>query len=229
MESRIIKKHSDVALDLRSGNTQHSAHRPPVKSVSEHVLEMQGLTWTKLHTLGKPYDNDMAVNLINRSLNKDFGDFVRNFNMHCVGKTKGRDNKSKPQGNKREKRGRVRQEEQSNVCLPPPNPIQRRERKILIMIKLVTTATSLGIGRGTALFISKSCVQIRRSLSIVLQVQTCPYWQDSKQKLQREGLLERYQRKESLINATCYSGKMTKKPLKAYEKLQIYLSNSTMC
>ncbi|GJX27950.1 zinc finger, CCHC-type containing protein [Tanacetum coccineum] len=41
----------------------------------------------QLQALGKPYDNDMAINLINRSLNKDFGDFVRNFNMHCVGKT----------------------------------------------------------------------------------------------------------------------------------------------
>ncbi|GKF83885.1 hypothetical protein Tco_0248783, partial [Tanacetum coccineum] len=38
----------------------------------------------QLQALGKPYDNDMAINLINRSLNKDFGDFVRNFNMHCM-------------------------------------------------------------------------------------------------------------------------------------------------
>nr|GEU78167.1 hypothetical protein [Tanacetum cinerariifolium] len=56
------------------------------KPVSEHVLEMKGLM-DQLHTLGKPYDNDMDVNLINRSFNKDFGDFVRNFNMHCVEKT----------------------------------------------------------------------------------------------------------------------------------------------
>nr|GEZ28358.1 putative retrotransposon protein [Tanacetum cinerariifolium] len=41
----------------------------------------------QLHALGKSYDNDMAIKLINRSLNKDFGDFVRNFNMHCMGKT----------------------------------------------------------------------------------------------------------------------------------------------
>ncbi|GJZ28549.1 retrotransposon protein, putative, ty1-copia subclass [Tanacetum coccineum] len=46
----------------------------PGKPVSDHVLEMKGLK-DQLHTLGKPYDNDMAVNLINRSLNKDFGDF----------------------------------------------------------------------------------------------------------------------------------------------------------
>nr|GFA73721.1 SART-1 family protein DOT2 [Tanacetum cinerariifolium] len=41
----------------------------------------------QLHALGKSYDNGMAINLINRSLNKDFSDFVRNFNMHYVGKT----------------------------------------------------------------------------------------------------------------------------------------------
>ncbi|GJV46114.1 hypothetical protein Tco_1430650 [Tanacetum coccineum] len=64
----------------------HSCKQAPGKPVSEHVLEMKGLM-DQLHTLGKPYDNDMAVNLINRSLNKDFGDFVRNFNMHCVRKT----------------------------------------------------------------------------------------------------------------------------------------------
>nr|GEY83397.1 retrotransposon protein, putative, Ty1-copia subclass [Tanacetum cinerariifolium] len=85
----------------------------------------------QLHALGKSYDNDMAINLINRSLNKDFGDFVRNFNMHCVGKTvtelhallidyekglkdkaptpqvltiqNGRKNKPKPQANKKDK------------------------------------------------------------------------------------------------------------------------------
>ncbi|GJX04143.1 hypothetical protein Tco_0190059 [Tanacetum coccineum] len=108
----------------------HSCKQAPGKPVSEHVLEMKGLM-DQLHTLGKPYDNDMAVNLINRSLNKDFGDFVRNFNMHCVGKTvtelhallidfekglkdkaptpqvftiqKGRDNKPKSQANKKVK------------------------------------------------------------------------------------------------------------------------------
>nr|GEX95143.1 putative polyprotein [Tanacetum cinerariifolium] len=100
------------------------------KSVSAHVLEMKGYM-DQLHALGKSYDNDMAINLINRSLNKDFGDFVRNFNMHCVGKTmtelhaqlidyekglkdkaptpqvltkqKGRENKPKPQANKKDK------------------------------------------------------------------------------------------------------------------------------
>nr|GEY41228.1 hypothetical protein [Tanacetum cinerariifolium] len=53
-------------------DTLHSCRQAPGKPVSEHVLEMKGLM-DQLHTLGKPYDNDMAVNLINRSLNKDFG------------------------------------------------------------------------------------------------------------------------------------------------------------
>nr|GFC84225.1 hypothetical protein [Tanacetum cinerariifolium] len=63
----------------------HSCKQASRKSVSAHVLEMKGYM-DQLHALGKSYDNDMAINLINRSLNKDFGDIVRNFNMHCVGK-----------------------------------------------------------------------------------------------------------------------------------------------
>ncbi|GJS52664.1 hypothetical protein Tco_0626026 [Tanacetum coccineum] len=48
-------------------DTLHSCKQAPGKSVSEHVLEMKGLM-DQLHTLGKPYDNDMAVNLINRGV-----------------------------------------------------------------------------------------------------------------------------------------------------------------
>ncbi|GJV60337.1 retrotransposon protein, putative, ty1-copia subclass [Tanacetum coccineum] len=61
-------------------DTLHSCKQAPGKSVSAHVLEMKGYM-DQLQALGKPYDNDMAINLINRSLNKDFGDFVRNFNI----------------------------------------------------------------------------------------------------------------------------------------------------
>ncbi|GJS41136.1 retrotransposon protein, putative, ty1-copia subclass [Tanacetum coccineum] len=39
----------------------HSCKQAPGKPVSEHVLEMKGLM-DQLHTLGKPYDNDMAAN-----------------------------------------------------------------------------------------------------------------------------------------------------------------------
>ncbi|GJT99991.1 putative reverse transcriptase domain-containing protein [Tanacetum coccineum] len=64
----------------------HSCKQASGKSVSAHVLEMKGYM-DQLQALGKPYDNDMAINLINMSHNKDFVDFVRNFNMHCMGKT----------------------------------------------------------------------------------------------------------------------------------------------
>ncbi|GKC65264.1 retrotransposon protein, putative, ty1-copia subclass [Tanacetum coccineum] len=73
-----------VIIDLV--DALHSCRQAPGKPISEHVLEMKGLIY-QLHTLGKLYDNDMAVNLINRSLNKDFGDFVRNFQLHCMGFT----------------------------------------------------------------------------------------------------------------------------------------------
>ncbi|GJV87380.1 zinc finger, CCHC-type containing protein [Tanacetum coccineum] len=67
-------------------DTLHICKQAPRKSVSAHVLEMKGYM-DQLQAFGKPYDNDMSINLINRSLNKDFVDFIRNFNMHCVGKT----------------------------------------------------------------------------------------------------------------------------------------------
>nr|GFC91435.1 zinc finger, CCHC-type [Tanacetum cinerariifolium] len=70
--------------DLRFGGCSTQLQAGLGKSVSTHVLEMKGYM-DQLHALEKSYDNDMAINLINRSLSKDFGDFVRNFNMHCVG------------------------------------------------------------------------------------------------------------------------------------------------
>lgn len=81
---KMFEKPQAVENDLV--DTLHSCKQAPGKSVGAHVLEMKGYM-DQLQALGKPYDNDMAINLINRSLNKDFGNFVRNFNMHCVGKT----------------------------------------------------------------------------------------------------------------------------------------------
>nr|GFB94095.1 hypothetical protein [Tanacetum cinerariifolium] len=118
------------------------------KSVSAHVLEMKGYM-DQLHAFGKSYDNDIAINLINIFLNKDFGDFVRNFNMHCVGKTvtelyaqlidyekglkdkaptpqvltiqKGRENKPKPQANKKDK-GKGKTDKNKKVVPYQPKP-----------------------------------------------------------------------------------------------------------
>nr|GFC04872.1 hypothetical protein [Tanacetum cinerariifolium] len=77
------KKHNDVACLMLGKMSpalqkQFESYPPqlaPGKSVSAHVLEMKGYI-DQLHALGKSYDNDMAINLINRSLNKDLGDFL---------------------------------------------------------------------------------------------------------------------------------------------------------
>ncbi|GJV64864.1 hypothetical protein Tco_1475692 [Tanacetum coccineum] len=118
--------------DLRSGSTFYKVANGQGKSVSEHVLEMKGLM-DQLHTLGKPYDNDMAVNLINRSLNKDFGDFGLKDKVTPTPQVfsiqKGRDNKSKPQGNKQKKgKGKADKNKQVVPSQPKPNPKKRKEK-----------------------------------------------------------------------------------------------------
>ncbi|GJW68638.1 retrotransposon protein, putative, ty1-copia subclass [Tanacetum coccineum] len=63
---RMFKKPRAVEIyDLV--DTLHSCKQAPGKSVSAHVLEMKGYM-DQLQALGKPYDNDMAINLINRDL-----------------------------------------------------------------------------------------------------------------------------------------------------------------
>nr|GFC55072.1 hypothetical protein [Tanacetum cinerariifolium] len=57
------KKHSDVACIMLGKMSPALQRQVPGKPVSEHMLEMKGIM-DQLHTLGKPYDNDMAVNLI---------------------------------------------------------------------------------------------------------------------------------------------------------------------
>nr|GEY09176.1 zinc finger, CCHC-type [Tanacetum cinerariifolium] len=47
----------------------HSCKQAPRISVSAHVLEMKGYM-DQLHAVGKSYDNDMAINLINRDLKR---------------------------------------------------------------------------------------------------------------------------------------------------------------
>nr|GFA10144.1 hypothetical protein [Tanacetum cinerariifolium] len=135
----------------------HSCKQALGKSMSAHVLEMKGYM-DQLHGIGKSYDNDMTINLINRSLNKDFGDFVRNFNMHCVRKTvtelhallidyekglkdkaptpqvltiqNGRENKPKPQVNKKDKsKGKTNKNKKVVPYQPKPkhNSLKRKK------------------------------------------------------------------------------------------------------
>ena len=64
----------------------HSCKHGDDKPVSDYVLEMKEY-FDKLHRLNFGYPGNVQVNLINRSLRKDFKCFVQNFNMHCLGKT----------------------------------------------------------------------------------------------------------------------------------------------
>ncbi|GJT30441.1 zinc finger, CCHC-type containing protein [Tanacetum coccineum] len=158
------KIHSDVAC-LMLGKMSPALQRQfelyfPQAMLNElrkiaYGLEMKGYM-DQLQALGKPYDNDMAINLINRSLNKDFVDFVRNFNMHCVGKTvsdlhallidyekglkdkahtpqvlaiqKGRVNKPKPQANKKGK-SKGKADKNKQVVAYQPKPKQNPSQK----------------------------------------------------------------------------------------------------
>nr|GFA06070.1 zinc finger, CCHC-type [Tanacetum cinerariifolium] len=56
------------------------------QSVSLHVLKMKGHI-ENLERLDQPVGQNLAVSLILVSLNKDFGSFVQNYNMHGMGKT----------------------------------------------------------------------------------------------------------------------------------------------
>ena len=56
------------------------------KPVEDYVLEMTDY-FDQLQRIHFGYPENVQLNLINRSLNKDFTGFVQNFNMHCSGKT----------------------------------------------------------------------------------------------------------------------------------------------
>nr|GEZ72608.1 zinc finger, CCHC-type [Tanacetum cinerariifolium] len=62
------KKHNDAVEIYDLVDALQSCKQAPGKSVSAHVLEMKGYM-DQLHALGKSYDNDMAINLINRKEN----------------------------------------------------------------------------------------------------------------------------------------------------------------
>jgi hypothetical protein len=64
----------------------HSCKHGDGKPVSAYVLMMKDY-FDQLYRLNFGYPENVQVNLINRSLNKDFKGFVQNFNMHCSGKT----------------------------------------------------------------------------------------------------------------------------------------------
>nr|GEW57127.1 hypothetical protein [Tanacetum cinerariifolium] len=64
----------------------HTCKQEEGQSVSSHVLNMKGYI-DNLERLGQPVGQNLTVSLILVSLNKDFDNFVQNYNMHDMGKT----------------------------------------------------------------------------------------------------------------------------------------------
>ncbi|GJS34724.1 retrotransposon protein, putative, ty1-copia subclass [Tanacetum coccineum] len=68
--------------------TFHACKQEEGKSVSSYVLKMKGYV-EQLERLGYVLPQDISVGLILNGLTGDFASFVRNYNMHNIGKTIG--------------------------------------------------------------------------------------------------------------------------------------------
>ncbi|GKE46314.1 hypothetical protein Tco_1477572, partial [Tanacetum coccineum] len=64
----------------------HACKHEDGKSVSSYLLKMKSYLDT-LELLGYAILNELGVSLILNSLNKDYDQFVQNYNMHSMGKT----------------------------------------------------------------------------------------------------------------------------------------------
>ncbi|GKA53118.1 retrotransposon protein, putative, ty1-copia subclass [Tanacetum coccineum] len=64
----------------------HACKQEEGQSVSSYVLKMKGYI-NNLERLGQSVGQNLAVSLILVSLNKDYDNFMQNYNMHGIGKT----------------------------------------------------------------------------------------------------------------------------------------------
>nr|GFC24592.1 zinc finger, CCHC-type [Tanacetum cinerariifolium] len=64
----------------------HACKQEEGQSVSSYLLEMKSHLET-LERLGYAMPNELGVSLILNSLNKDYDQFVQNYNMQSIGKT----------------------------------------------------------------------------------------------------------------------------------------------
>ncbi|GJX57046.1 hypothetical protein Tco_0286943 [Tanacetum coccineum] len=69
--------------------TFHACKQEEGKPVAAYVLQMKGYV-DQLERLGYVLPQDLTVGLILNGLTKDFAGFVRNYNMHNMGKTVGK-------------------------------------------------------------------------------------------------------------------------------------------
>ncbi|GJV27903.1 zinc finger, CCHC-type containing protein [Tanacetum coccineum] len=82
---------------LQTTRDFHACKQEEGQSVSSYVLKMKGYI-DNLERLGHPVTLGLAVSLILIGLRKEFDGFVQNYNMHSLGKTKGKKhNKPQPQ------------------------------------------------------------------------------------------------------------------------------------
>ncbi|GJX09298.1 hypothetical protein Tco_0199157 [Tanacetum coccineum] len=68
--------------------TFHACKQEEGKSVAAYILQMKGYV-DQLECLGYVLPQDLTIGLILNRLTKDFAGFVRNYNMHNMGKTIG--------------------------------------------------------------------------------------------------------------------------------------------
>nr|GEY71992.1 zinc finger, CCHC-type [Tanacetum cinerariifolium] len=68
--------------------TFHACIQEEVKPVGPYVIKMKGCV-EQLEHLGYVLPQDLSVGLILNGLTSDFAEFVRNYNMHNIGKTIG--------------------------------------------------------------------------------------------------------------------------------------------
>nr|GFA20180.1 zinc finger, CCHC-type [Tanacetum cinerariifolium] len=90
--------HHNLRIVLRSENRLVHLEQPLIplpllvasqeddQPVSHYLLKMKGYLDT-LERLGFPMPNELSVSLILNSLNKDYDQFIQNYNMHSIGTT----------------------------------------------------------------------------------------------------------------------------------------------
>ncbi|GJY10294.1 zinc finger, CCHC-type containing protein [Tanacetum coccineum] len=103
----------------------HACKHEDGQSLISYLLKMKSYLDT-LERLGYAMPNELGVSLILNSLNKDYDQFVQNYNMHSMGKMlaglhgKNQKNKNKPQGAKGKGKGKNNIAYAPKPKIPPP-------------------------------------------------------------------------------------------------------------
>ncbi|GKE82546.1 hypothetical protein Tco_1552546, partial [Tanacetum coccineum] len=81
-----VNLEQEVACLMLSIKAFHACKQEDGQSVSSYLLKMKSYLDT-LECLGYAMPNELGVSLILNSLNKDYDQFVQNYNMHSIGNT----------------------------------------------------------------------------------------------------------------------------------------------